>query len=88
MSVEENKKVSSPRHLLKAMWLPLIIVLAGYIYALQVDTRYQQDRKQAIDEALEKRIEQITASVEDRLSLYARGISSLKAAIDARGPSA
>ncbi|MFY8274224.1 CHASE domain-containing protein [Pseudoalteromonas sp. SSDWG2] len=71
--------------MLKTLWLPLLIVLAGYIYALEVDKRYQKERQQTIANTLTKRLDLVTVAVADSLSLYARGISSLKAAIDAKG---
>ncbi len=85
MKEDNHKSALSSSNLLKALLLPLIIISAGYLFALQADADFQSNRRQAVIDALEERMDQISDAVEERLSLYAHGIISLRSAIKARG---
>ena len=85
MSVKDLRRASIQSSISKSVWLPLIVLVIGYLYATEVGKSYEAQRGQLITEALEQRLAQISEAVNDRVSLYAYGLSSLKASIVAVG---
>ena len=85
MSVKDLKRASIQRSISKSVWLPLIVLIIGYLYATEVGRSYEAQRGQLITDALERRLTQISEAVKDRVSLYAYGLASFKASIAAVG---
>lgn len=85
MSVKDLRRASIQSSISKSVWLPLIVLVIGYLYATEVGKSYEAQRGQLITDALERRLAQISEAVNDRVSLYAYGLSSLKASIVAVG---
>lgn len=85
MSVERIKKSSLLSSILKALGLPFVIFVVGYLYALQLDKDFQTERQAQVQSAVKERLERVSEGVAERVTFYSRGISSLKAAISAFG---
>ena len=85
MSAERIKKSSLLSSILKALGLPFVIFVIGYLYALQLDKEFQVERQIQVQKAVEERLERVSEGVAERVTFYSRGISSLKAAISAFG---
>ena len=85
MPVKDLRRASIQSSISKSVWLPLIVLVIGYLYATEVGKSYEAQRGQLITDALERRLAQISEAVNDRVSLYAYGLSSLKASIVAVG---
>lgn len=85
MSITDLRRASLQSRISKSVWLPLIVFAIGYVYAMQVGKNHEAEREQLIKEALERRLVQISEAVNERVSLYAYGLSSLRASIVAVG---
>lgn len=85
MTADNLKRPSIQRSISKSVWLPLIVFVIGYVYACEAGKGFREEREQLIAGALQRRLEQITEAVNERLSHYAYGLSSLKASIVATG---
>ena len=73
------------RSLVRSVWMPLVVLLVGYIFAEQAGRDFRAEQERLIADSLDLRLEQITVAVNERVALYAFGLSSLKAAIVATG---
>ncbi|OFI33990.1 hypothetical protein BFC17_20765 [Alteromonas lipolytica] len=85
MSATTVKRTPVHQSIIKSVWLPLLVIVAGYFYALNTDERFLAEQQQLVDDNLSRRLQQITEAVNERVSLYAYGLGSLKASISAMG---
>ena len=66
MSVKDLRRASIQSSISKSVWLPLIVLVIGYLYATEVGKSYEAQRGQLITDALERRLAQISEAVNDK----------------------
>lgn len=74
------------RRLLLSLWLPLSLMLAGYLLANHFANQQQQQKQQRINQAVAKRLAQITEGVRDKVTLYQYGLRATRGAVMAVSP--
>lgn len=76
----------SLRGWLMSLWLPLGLLLAGYIVATVLVEKQQQTQHQRISEAVAQRLDQIADGVRDKVTLYQYGLRGTRGAVMSLSP--
>lgn len=69
-----------------SLWLPLGLLLAGYIVATVLVEKQQQTQHQRISEAVAQRLDQIADGVRDKVTLYQYGLRGTRGAVMSLSP--
>ena len=76
----------SLRGWLMSLWLPLGLLLAGYVIAQVLVEQQLQTQHQRISEAVTQRLEQIADGVRDKVTLYQYGLRGARGAVMSLSP--
>ncbi|WP_100643586.1 CHASE domain-containing protein [Alteromonas facilis] len=85
MGLRQSSLESVQSSIVKALWVPVLVLLFGYFYAVEQDQTFRAEQQRRIVDALEARLDTVTIEVKERLTLYTHGLYSVKASVMAVG---
>ncbi len=90
MITMQKKPATQPihftRHILRTMWSPLLILLAGYFLALYLSGNQNENNNLQIKRNLAEHLAQISAGVKDNVTLYQYGLRGLRGSMMSVSP--
>ncbi|WP_372627510.1 response regulator [Arsukibacterium sp.] len=86
MSSTKGNKGLKLRQFLFSLWLPLSVLIFGYILAERAVDREQIQQQQRINQAVQSRLNQISEGVREKVTLYQYGLRGTRGAVMASSP--
>ncbi|MAD73627.1 MAG: histidine kinase [Rheinheimera sp.] len=86
MSANKGNKSLKLRQFLFSLWLPLSLLIFGYILAERAVDKEQIQQQQRISQAVQSRLSQISEGVREKVTLYQYGLRGTRGAVMASSP--
>ncbi len=74
-------KPSLSRQSLFSLWVPILILIVGYVVGSLLAERQQLENQQRVQEVMQERLKQITTGVTEKVSLYQYGLRGVRGAM-------